>query len=123
MGLPQQIFYSQHSIEPHFVDNSSVAMTIREILKNKIDPETIPPIRVIQDDNRWISLDNRRLFVFRNAVISPIVVIVLNTYFKPSNFYSNAELIPCKCQECVHKTTAVKSSKKQRKSKKNKKAQ
>lgn len=114
-ALPRKIFYSKQTIPAHFENSLSVVKTIREMKGGKIDPEMIPPIRVVQDGNRWISLDNRRLFVLRNAFSSPISVIVLDISFKPSTAYPEAIILTCKCLECISGLDFTKSPKRKKK--------
>lgn len=97
---PNDIYYSSTEIPAHFVDNYSIRKTVIDINKGKVDYGEIPPIRVVKDGDKWISLDNRRLYVFRNAVTSPILAIIMNTPFKQVKAYSDVKIAACECQDC-----------------------
>ncbi|UZO24578.1 uncharacterized protein OCT59_016874 [Rhizophagus irregularis] len=66
---PREVFYSQDSIRPRFKDdNRHVEDTIRQLVKGKISPRHIERIRVCTLNGRMHSLDNRRLYVFKEAI-------------------------------------------------------
>merc|ERR1712228_1076482 len=75
---PWELWFSEASIQPHFVDGSSLWKTISDLEMRTLDPTEFPVIRVIRKNKRWISLDNRRLFVFQNATISSIPVVAFD---------------------------------------------
>ncbi|GBB97814.1 hypothetical protein RclHR1_03080003 [Rhizophagus clarus] len=66
---PLNVFYSQDSIRPRFKDNNRhVEETIKQLVKGKITPRHIERIRICFHNGRMHSLDNRRLYVFKQAV-------------------------------------------------------
>lgn len=71
-----EINFSQQSVSLHFTDGRALEDVIKGLLSGIIKPHEIPPIRVVNFRSRWISLDNRRLRVFKNAFISEIQVVV-----------------------------------------------
>lgn len=77
-------------------------------------------MRVIRYDNKWVSLDNRRLFVLRKVNISSIHVIVLKKSFKPDNVFCSATVLPCKCKKCGFRVYSMECNRKQMKQKNNK---
>lgn len=62
---PFQIRFTQNSIGHHFQDGNSCNNLIKDILEDKVDPDTITSIKVVKRDGKYYSLDNRRLYVFR----------------------------------------------------------
>ncbi|RGB36894.1 hypothetical protein C1646_696238 [Rhizophagus diaphanus] len=66
---PREVLYSQDSIRPRFKDDDRhVEETIRQLVKGKISPRHIERIRVCTLNGRMHSLDNRRLYVFKEAI-------------------------------------------------------
>ncbi|KAI8916596.1 hypothetical protein DFJ77DRAFT_460499 [Powellomyces hirtus] len=63
---PLDIKFTQATIYDTFTNSSRVADTIAE-LKAGLDPDRIPAIRVRKHNGVWYSLDNRRLYCFREA--------------------------------------------------------
>lgn len=61
----------------------SVFDTAKALCEDSIRPEEIPPMRVVQYDDAFYSLDNRRLWAFRNSGTRLVSVIVQPT---PKNF-------------------------------------
>jgi hypothetical protein len=109
---PQAVKFSKCTFSSHFVDKHSVWRTIHDFEKKLVDLKTFPPIRVVKKKNSdtWITLDNRRLFVFRKAGISSIRVLVLADIPENIKSYDVAEILPCKCKECQRKQKKKKSN-------------
>ena len=69
---PSQIRYSQDSISNTFGDSTHhagqyIGETLDEIIRNPDTADRIPNISVFSKDGTWITLDNRRLWVFKKA--------------------------------------------------------
>lgn len=69
-----EILFSQDTILANFKDGRSLFELIEEIKQLKKDEtkfqekiESFPPIRVVRVDEQYVSLDNRRLFVFKEC--------------------------------------------------------
>jgi len=97
---PWQIRFSKNSISSHFSKNDCLWSTISDLEQHILDPEDFPPIRVVQQNNNWVSLDNRRLFLFQNARIVSIPVIILDKYVDEIESYTSVSVLPCKCEKC-----------------------
>jgi hypothetical protein len=69
---PSEIRYSQDSISNSFGDSTHhagqyIGETLDEIIRNPDTADRIPNISVFSKDGTWITLDNRRLWVFKKA--------------------------------------------------------
>lgn len=62
---PSKIFFTQNSIAAEFQNGYSVNETLREIELGEMFVEDFPAMRVVKMNNKYYSLDNRRLYVFR----------------------------------------------------------
>ena len=62
---PSEIFYSQDSISKKFNNGKTIYSTLDECRDNSFKVALIPNIRVCQKNERWYTLDNRRLWVFK----------------------------------------------------------
>ncbi|MEV0642841.1 RHS repeat-associated core domain-containing protein [Streptomyces sp. NPDC050619] len=74
MGLPAQgaispaaVRFSQDSISAKFKDGRSVHDLANDLKSGHMAATDIPPIRVFQKDGKIYTLDNRRLYAFREA--------------------------------------------------------
>lgn len=72
----QDITFTQYAISEHFRDGRSLSDLVRQLAAGEISPQVVPPIRVVKYRNRWVTLDNRRLRVFKDALLKEIPVIV-----------------------------------------------
>lgn len=63
----EDIYYSQDSIKQSFQDGRSLAMMQRELLYGVKTVTDIPRITVVRHQGRWFSVDNRRLWVFKQV--------------------------------------------------------
>lgn len=101
---PNDILFSKNTIPAHF-DDCSVWKMVSELKKKKLSQKFVPPIRVVKKENKWISLDNRRLFVFQKACISEILVIVMTDYknLETVNGYVSTLILQCNCDECDYR--------------------
>ena len=66
------IHYSQNSISSKFKDGSSVDDMIQGLKTGEISIDNIPAIRIFRKDGVLYSLDNRRLYAFKQAGIENI---------------------------------------------------
>jgi hypothetical protein len=69
---PQNIRFSQDSISSVFKDGSTVDDMIKGLKTGKINPNDVPAIRIFEKEGAIYSLDNRRLYAFREAGIDNI---------------------------------------------------
>lgn len=72
----KSIGFSQSSVSNTFSDGRSLQETTNELILRRITASDIPPIRVVKYNGNWITLDNRRLRVFLDALITSVPVIV-----------------------------------------------
>lgn len=77
----REIGFSQNSVAPSFTTTLngiglSLKSTVEKIVSGELKVSDIPPIRVVQYKSRWISLDNRRLRVFKDALVDKVQVVV-----------------------------------------------
>ena len=61
------LHFSHDSIHQHFRDGHSVVETAQKIIKDEMSIDALPKIEVTCRDNRWYSLSNRRLQVFKQV--------------------------------------------------------
>ena len=78
---PSEIRYSQDSISNKFGDSTHhagqyIGETLDEIVRNPDTADRIPNISVFNKDGTWITLDNRRLWVFKKAEELGIVCFI-----------------------------------------------
>ncbi|XP_045203706.1 uncharacterized protein LOC123556791 [Mercenaria mercenaria] len=67
---PSEIYYSQNSISCSFTHNNKlIGETLDDLCERRISISHIPPISVTLINGRWVSADNRRLWVFRQLEI------------------------------------------------------
>lgn len=64
---PQKIRYTQDSISKNFRDGSSVDDMISGLKNGSITPDDVPSIQVFKKNGVLYSLDNRRLYAFKQA--------------------------------------------------------
>ena len=73
------IRYTQNSIAKTFRGGGSIHDTKQKLMQ---DPEkhvkSIPPIRVFLEDGLWWSIDNRRLWCFKEAKVHNIPVVIVD---------------------------------------------
>ena len=55
------------SISPKFRDGGTVEELTKGLKNGTIDPNSIPPIRIVEKDGMIFTLDNRRLKAFQDA--------------------------------------------------------
>ncbi|XP_002132092.4 uncharacterized protein LOC100184451 [Ciona intestinalis] len=81
---PSMIQFSQDSVAKSFQNGTDLHETCQLISTGSVSADEIPPIRVIIKDNKAISVDNRRLYVFRvlekAGCLHSIKVQVINQY-------------------------------------------
>ncbi|MDQ2815582.1 MAG: Hint domain-containing protein, partial [Actinomycetota bacterium] len=64
---PSTVRYSQDSATFRFGNGSTISDTAQGLREGTIDPESIPPIRLVERDGNLFTLDNRRLVAFQDA--------------------------------------------------------
>ena len=62
---PSEICYSQCSISSKFADGSNIGELLEDILIGRCFVSGIPFITVVKYNDSWITMDNRRLWVFK----------------------------------------------------------
>eukprot|EP00933_Yihiella_yeosuensis_P022816 TRINITY_DN17889_c1_g1_i1.p1 TRINITY_DN17889_c1_g1~~TRINITY_DN17889_c1_g1_i1.p1 ORF type:complete len:329 (+),score=34.04 TRINITY_DN17889_c1_g1_i1:211-1197(+) len=77
MMIPDDISYTQESVSSTFADNRSIYDTARDLNNGSLDITDLPFIRVYKHAGGWFSLDNRRLWCFRNSGVdvAPVKVV------------------------------------------------
>merc|ERR1712130_591083 len=95
-----QIFYSVKNISPHFDNKQSLWQTLSDLEKNVLAVNMFPTIRVVKQNKKWISLDNRRLFVFQNSVNCEVPVFIIPQH-APLESYRSVNVLDCSCKCCV----------------------
>lgn len=63
---PSEIRYSQDSIRYSFRGGKRIGETLDNICEQRTKIEEIPAMLVTRIDDRWVTWDNRRLWVFRH---------------------------------------------------------
>jgi hypothetical protein len=64
---PRQVRFTQASISPVFRNGEPVVLLAEGLRTGRIRPTDVPAIRVFARAGRLFSLDNRRLWAFREA--------------------------------------------------------
>ena len=70
------IGFSQRSVSSTFQDGRTLSHVAQQLVSRQITPESIPAIRVVKYRGAWVTLDNRRLRVFKDAYVDKIPVVV-----------------------------------------------
>lgn len=68
---PSEIRYCQDSIRNRFREgcrysNVLIGETLDKLIEGKLNVDDIPPISAMKTDDKWISADNRRLWIFKS---------------------------------------------------------
>lgn len=71
---PSEIYFSSNSISQWFQDGNSVFDTIYALKYGSLDATDFPTIRIVWHKQGWWSLDNRRLFCFKEASLDNVPV-------------------------------------------------
>jgi hypothetical protein len=66
---PGKIRFSQDSIKGAFSEGGDIAQLAADLKAGRVDPSTIPPIRIVEREGKIFTLDNRRLQTFQEAGI------------------------------------------------------
>ena len=69
---PNDIYYTQDSIGRNFSDGRSVDDMITGLKNGSITKDSVPDIRVFKQGGKIFTLDNRRLYAFKQAGMSEI---------------------------------------------------
>ncbi len=64
---PFRVRFSQDSIRDVFRDGSTIDDLAEGLRSGKIRAEEVPPLRLLEKDGLYFTLDNRRLAAFRRA--------------------------------------------------------
>ena len=75
---PNDIRYTQKSISKNFKEGGAVDDMIKGLKDGSIEPSDVEPIRIFKQDGKIYSLDNRRLYAFKQAGVSEIRVNWIN---------------------------------------------
>lgn len=76
---PKGIRYTHNSISKFFRGGKGLVEDLIKGLKNgSVSPKSIPPINVFLKDGKMYSLDNRRLYAFKQAGMPKIKVIIVD---------------------------------------------
>lgn len=70
---PSDIYYTQYSILEYFKNGHSIQSTSEDIKNGKLSINDLPKIRVFYEQEKchqWMSLDNRRLWVFKQLELA-----------------------------------------------------
>lgn len=77
--LPSEVLFTQDSGFSTFTDRRWLAQLMYEIVKKKVNPQDLPLLRVCRSgDGRLHSLDNRRLYVFRECRVRRILMELID---------------------------------------------
>ena len=71
---PQKIRYTQDSISKNFHDGRSVDDMISGLMNGSISPDDVKAIRVFEENGKLYSIDNRRLYAFKQADMDRIKI-------------------------------------------------
>lgn len=63
---PSEIYFSQNRINALFRCRRSVGGTLDDIMEGRCNIKDIPMISVMKRDGKWVTADNRRLWVFKH---------------------------------------------------------
>jgi len=66
---PKEVRFSQDSIKGSFKAGGTVEELAEGLKNGTVDPAGVTPIRLVEKDGQWFTLDNRRLEAFRRAGI------------------------------------------------------
>ena len=69
MRSSRSIRFSQNSIQATFKDGTSIEEMAAALRSGQINPNDMPPIRLVERDGKLFTLDNRRLEAFRRAEV------------------------------------------------------
>jgi hypothetical protein len=64
---PAQVRFSQRSVSFRFRDQRTIDELAEGLKSGKVRPEDVPPLRLVEKNGVYFTLDNRRLEAFRRA--------------------------------------------------------
>ena len=64
---PNEVRFSQSSISYRFRDGRTIDDLAEGLRSGRVRPEDVPPLRLVERDGGYYTLDNRRLEAFRRA--------------------------------------------------------
>ncbi len=67
---PYEVRFSQSSVSYRFKDGSSIDDLAEELRTKSVLPKDVPPLRLVEKDGLFFTLDNRRLEAFRRASVA-----------------------------------------------------
>ena len=97
---PSDIYYTQYSILEYFKNGHSIESTSEDIKSGKLHIDELPKIRVFYEQekcNRWMSLDNRRLWVFKQLELTRFLEKVTVETVKPDPAELNRKFTTINC--------------------------
>lgn len=71
---PEQIYFTHNSVANRFRCGRSIHETVERLKRKNICAYDFPEITVFQRDGKWHSLDNRRLWCFKEAGLTSVPV-------------------------------------------------
>jgi hypothetical protein len=85
-----KIHFSQTSVSDSFAEGNLLSDLVTQLVNGEIHVDEIPPIRVVKYNSKWYTLDNRRLRVFKNALVDnvPVIICDFNDSAIKKEFYS-----------------------------------
>jgi len=83
---PDHIYYTQETIRDVFQNGIPLIETLEQLRSASITVNDIPPIKVLEYEGKWWTIDNRRLWVFREyGQVIPVEKV--NEEYKGHVFY------------------------------------
>lgn len=71
---PSEVFFSQNTIKDHFRwGHRTIYETLKQCTNDPCTVDNIPKITVCKIDGKWFTLDNRRLWVFKQLEAKGII--------------------------------------------------
>jgi hypothetical protein len=67
---PNDVRFSQSSVSYRFRDGGTIDDLAQGLLSGRIQASDLPPLRLVEKDGLFFTLDNRRLEAFRRAGVA-----------------------------------------------------
>lgn len=96
---PDIVYFTHSRVRPQFTGcNKVISDTIQEIVDGHTKISDIPLITVIENDGNYFSLNNRRLFMFKElSKLGLIPAGGIQCFIKPALEREKARYIPSRC--------------------------